>query len=192
MKTTFLILISFLSAFSFAQDIKVLDSAAIQQLNPDDIEYINISVEDELVIEEKSIILVDMSLLDIPSSLDSIQISMVKENYKESFSMLEAKPFLLEDMDSSVTVSLEMYKNGELLKFKSSSKESATFKVDRRERPTFVSDTIVFGILAIVLALIFYTSSLKSKGWKKFYIFCTRIIALLFNSSNFRFSWINL
>lgn len=176
MKTTFLILISFLSAFSFAQDIKVLDSAAIQQLNPDDIEYINISVEDELVIEKKSIVLVDMSLLDIPSSLDSIQISMVKENYKKSFTMLEAKPFLLENMDSSVTVSLEMYKNGELLKFKSSSKEKATFKVDRRERPTFVSDTIVFGILAIVLALIFYTSSLKSAGWKKFYIFVPALL----------------
>ncbi|MDB4090769.1 DUF819 family protein [Crocinitomicaceae bacterium] len=55
-------------------------------------------------------------------------------------------------------------------------KNQASFKVDRRDRPTFVSDTIVFGILAIVLALIFYTSSLKSARWKRFYIFVPALL----------------
>ena len=171
MKNLLLLFILISTTALFSQNITVLDSAKIQQLNPDEIEYINISVEDELVIEKKSTILVDMSLLDIPSSFDSMQVSLVKENFKKSFTMLEAKPFLLENIDSSVTVSIVMFNNGETLNFKSINKNQASFKVDRRDRPTFVSDTIVFGILAIVLALIFYTSSLKSARWKRFYIF---------------------
>ena len=117
-----------------------------------------------------------MSLLDIPSSFDSMQVSLIKENFKKSFTMLEAKPFLLENIDSSVTVSIVMFNNGETLNFKSINKNQASFKVDRRDRPTFVSDTIVFGILAIVLALIFYTSSLKSARWKRFYIFVPALL----------------
>jgi len=35
--------------------------------------------------------------------------------------------------------------------------------------PLFTDDFIVFGILAILLALIFYTSSLNHPFWKKFY-----------------------
>ena len=176
MKNFLLLFILISTTALFSQNIKVLDSAKIQQLNPDEIEYINISVEDELVIEKKSTILVDMSLLDIPSSFDSMQVSLVKENFKKSFTMLEAKPFLLENIDSSVTVSIVMFNNGETLNFKSINKNQASFKVDRRDRPTFVSDTIVFGILAIVLALIFYTSSLKSARWKRFYIFVPALL----------------
>ena len=176
MKNFLLLFILISTTALFSQNITVLDSAKIQQLNPDEIEYINISVEDELVIEKKSTILVDMSLLDIPSSFDSMQVSLVKENFKKSFTMLEAKPFLLENIDSSVTVSIVMFNNGETLNFKSINKNQASFKVDRRDRPTFVSDTIVFGILAIVLALIFYTSSLKSARWKRFYIFVPALL----------------
>ena len=176
MKNFLLLFILISTTALFSQNITVLDSAKIQQLNPDEIEYINISVEDELVIEKKSTILVDMSLLDIPSSFDSMQVSLIKENFKKSFTMLEAKPFLLENIDSSVTVSIVMFNNGETLNFKSINKNQASFKVDRRDRPTFVSDTIVFGILAIVLALIFYTSSLKSARWKRFYIFVPALL----------------
>ena len=35
--------------------------------------------------------------------------------------------------------------------------------------PVFTNDAIVFGLLAIVLAAVFYTSSLDTPGWKKFY-----------------------
>ena len=176
MKSILLFILTLLATSLFSQNINVLDSNAIQLLNPDDVEYINISVEDELVIEAAENILVDMSLLDIPQSFDSIQIVLQKENDKHSFIILEAKPFLLENVDSSITVSLMMFNQGDTLSFKSSNEQSASFKIERRERPTFTSDTIVFGILAIVLALIFYTSSLKSKGWKKFYIFVPALL----------------
>jgi uncharacterized membrane protein len=42
--------------------------------------------------------------------------------------------------------------------------------------PFFTNDAIVLGLLLVVLALIFHTSSLETKGWKKFY---TIIPALL-------------
>ncbi|MDG1147339.1 MAG: DUF819 family protein [Crocinitomicaceae bacterium] len=48
--------------------------------------------------------------------------------------------------------------------------------MDHRNRPTFVSDTIVFGLLSIILALIFYTSSIDSKRWKKFYMFVPALL----------------
>ena len=79
MKNFLLLFILISTTALFSQNITVLDSAKIQQLNPDEIEYINISVEDELVIEKKSTILVDMSLLDIPSSFDSMQVSLIVE-----------------------------------------------------------------------------------------------------------------
>jgi len=52
--------------------------------------------------------------------------------------------------------------------------------------PIFTNDAVVLGILLIVLAAIFHTSSLKTPGWKKFYTFvpalllCYFIPALLF------------
>src|SRR5690606_28436750 len=33
----------------------------------------------------------------------------------------------------------------------------------------FTNDAVVFGILMVVLALVFYTSNLEHKGWKRFY-----------------------
>ncbi len=41
--------------------------------------------------------------------------------------------------------------------------------MDYKTAPVFTNDLVVFGILAGLLALIFYTSSLKSGFWKKFY-----------------------
>jgi len=38
-----------------------------------------------------------------------------------------------------------------------------------RIAPVFTNDAITLGILIVALALIFHTSSLESKGWKKFY-----------------------
>ncbi|HRO73879.1 MAG TPA: DUF819 family protein, partial [Saprospiraceae bacterium] len=35
--------------------------------------------------------------------------------------------------------------------------------------PVFTDDFIVFGIIMVLLSLIFYTSSLTSKFWQKFY-----------------------
>ena len=46
--------------------------------------------------------------------------------------------------------------------------------------PVFTSDAVVLGILMITLALIFYTSSLDSPGWKKFYTFIPSLLLCYF------------
>ena len=46
--------------------------------------------------------------------------------------------------------------------------------------PLFTNDAIVFGILAIVLALIFYTSNLETPFWKKFYSFVPTVLLCYF------------
>ncbi len=56
--------------------------------------------------------------------------------------------------------------------------------------PLFTNDTIVFGLLMIVLGVIFYTSSIKEGFWKKFYsvvpaIFLAYMIPALFTTMGF-------
>ena len=46
--------------------------------------------------------------------------------------------------------------------------------------PMFTNDAIVLGILMIVLAAIFYTSSLDSPGWKKFYTYLPPLLLCYF------------
>lgn len=46
--------------------------------------------------------------------------------------------------------------------------------------PYFTNDAIVFGLLSIVLALVFYTSSLDTPGWKKFYRYVPALLLCYF------------
>jgi uncharacterized membrane protein len=46
--------------------------------------------------------------------------------------------------------------------------------------PVFTNDAVVFGILIVVLALIFYTSSLSTKFWKKFYTYIPALLLCYF------------
>jgi ABC-type transport system involved in multi-copper enzyme maturation permease subunit len=39
-----------------------------------------------------------------------------------------------------------------------------------KSAPYFTDDTIVFGILMLLLAFVFYSSSSENKNWKKFYV----------------------
>lgn len=47
-------------------------------------------------------------------------------------------------------------------------------------KPVFTNDAVVFGILMMILAAIFYTSHLESKGWKKFYTFVPSLLLCYF------------
>src|SRR5680860_1177611 len=44
----------------------------------------------------------------------------------------------------------------------------------------FTNDAVVFGILIVVLALIFYTSELEKKGWQRFYTFFPPLLLCYF------------
>ena len=177
MKSLFLVIITLVSFTTFSQGFKVMDSVAMQSLKAGEFEYINVSVQEDLVIEGKEDVLIDLSSVDVPmGGVDSVTVTFSKELYKKTYTMKKVAPFLIQGIDSSVSMALVMYKGANPIKLKSSDKENATLSISHRERPTFVSDTMVFGLLAIVLALIFYTSSLETKGWKKFYMFVPALL----------------
>ncbi len=157
-----------------AQNIQLLDSVTFNQLNLDDYEYINVSVKQKLVIEQKSDIIVDFSLIDVKKDIDSIILKFSRENNEVVFCVDEMKPLLIQNVDSTVLVQLKAYQKGKQVTFTGKQKDELAFKIERRERPVFVQDTIVFGLLAVILALIFYTSQLKS--WKKFYTFVPALL----------------
>ena len=46
--------------------------------------------------------------------------------------------------------------------------------------PVFTSDAVLLGLLLIVLATIFYTSSLDTPGWKKFYTYVPALLLCYF------------
>ena len=177
MKEIALLIIALVSFASFGQDLKIMDSAAMQSLKAGEFEYVNISVEHDLVIEGKEDILIDLSSVDVPKGdVDSVIITFTKEQSEKTYIIKSLVPFLIQGIDSSVSMAMMMYKDAHLIKFKSSDAKKAILKIDYRDRPTFVSDTIVFGLLSIILALIFYTSTLQSKGWKKFYMFVPALL----------------
>jgi len=46
--------------------------------------------------------------------------------------------------------------------------------------PFFTNDAVVFGLLMMLLALVFYTSNLKSEGWQKFYTYVPTLLLCYF------------
>lgn len=171
-----LLLVLISSSLSLGQEVTMMDSLSMVNLDADAFEYINISVDDEFVIEGKEDLLIDMSLLDVPNGVDSLKCTITSMDDKKEYVFNSLNPLLLKNIESSSSISLSVFSNGEKVIFKSSKGDALKLKIEHRDRPTFVSDTIVFGILAIILALIFYTNSLNSKGWKKFYMFVPALL----------------
>lgn len=161
---------------SYAQNVTILDSTDVSKLKAGEFEYINLSIEDNLIIEGKEDVLMDFSTVDIPTDVDSLVLVLSKEVNKQRLSFDHVGPIMLSGIDSSVNLSVLMFAQGDTLSYLSSDSKIAKVKVEHRHRPTFVSDTIVFGLLAIFLALIFYSSSLQSRGWKKFYTYVPALL----------------
>ncbi len=170
MKKLFSLLFLLVSFTITAQSVKVLDSTGVNQLNPGEFTYVNLSVEEDLIIEGAEDVLMDISTVDVPlAEVDSFAIVLTRDRFKARYTFHEVGPVMLKGMDSTATVRWYMFANGDTLNFLSKNSNHAKLSIDRRDRPTFVSDTIVFGLLAIVLALIFYTAHIDKKGWKRFY-----------------------
>ena len=155
----FLLAISF---SSFGQKVQFLDSIALNRVNPDEVEYVNLSAQGNLVIEGSSNVLLDISTMDIPAKgVDSVVISLDKKRYKTR----ALSPFLISNLNESVKVKVEAFSGSDTLSFISSKSKALELSVERRNKPTFTSDTIVFGLLALILALVFYTSHKQTKFW---------------------------
>lgn len=167
----FLVILSafftFYNAQSQSSTIEWMDSASVKKLEVGTFTYFNASVNKELVIEEKSTIFVDFALMDLDASTDSVVIK--KDDQFQTLKSL--RPFMLRNVDQKKTeLSITAYKNGKALIFQSNTSEELKFKIFTKHRPVFANDEIVFGILAIVLAFVFYTSHKQSNFWKKFYL----------------------
>jgi len=54
------------------------------------------------------------------------------------------------------------------------------FSIFNLMKPFFTNDAIVLGILLCILAFVFYTSELKSPGWKKFYKYVPALLLCYF------------
>ncbi|RYM33073.1 DUF819 family protein [Brumimicrobium glaciale] len=69
-----------------------------------------------------------------------------------------------------INVRLKAYKNGKELEFTGHEGQTKISFLNKAPKTALVTDDrIVLGILTIVLALIFFTASLKNKRWKSFY-----------------------
>jgi uncharacterized membrane protein len=72
--------------------------------------------------------------------------------------------------DEMINVRLKAYKNGKELEFTGHKGQTKISFLNKAPKTALVTDDrIVLGILTIVLALIFFTASLKNKRWKSFY-----------------------
>lgn len=165
MKSLFTLFAILVGLSSYGQSIHVMDSVAMNNLTPGTFAYINASVEDEVVLEAQLDVLVDFS------SIDHVRVDSMVVTYGDRRKVMNSlAPFKLSKVNASMTVKVQMFSGGDTLLFKSSNSNALTFKLDRKEKPLFVDDRIVFGLLAIVLGIIFYTSHKQTKFWKTFYM----------------------
>jgi len=161
------LLFGFLHANAQAPKIELMDSSSVQKLEVGSFTYFNASVSKEITIEKKSTIFVDFALMDLDASSDSVVITI--DNKTHVIQTLQ--PFMLRNVDQKkIELSIVAFKNGKAQSFKSSGSDKLGFKIILKERPVFARDEIVFGLLAIVLAFVFYTSHKQSVFWKKFYV----------------------
>jgi uncharacterized membrane protein len=162
MKNSLFGLFLFPALFSFGQQLKWADSLELSE--QDDFLYVNANMEQKVTIEESTTLLIDFSLRDATLPIDS---ASVLYNGKRITSE-RLMPLLILGADESFDFEIELYKDGKVLSF-SNGEERASFEVNRLDKPVFVNDEIVLGVLLVVLAFIFYTSHKKSKFWTKFY-----------------------
>ena len=159
-----------LSMFAHAQKeakLEVMNVDKLEQLEADSYKYVVLGQQSSVRLEENGSVFVDFSSADIrKQKIDSMQV--ILKNDTVVFNQFEA--FLISDIEESIKMQVLVYSGGKTVALKSVGDDVAKLDIERVERPIFTNDMVVFGILVLVLALIFYTSSLQGKYWKSFYI----------------------
>ncbi len=169
MKNIWLVLIGlfFIGGVS-AQESKItwMDSSAVSKLESGAFTYFNASAQSDLHLEAKRDVFVDFALTDTKIDVDYAHLVVDSDTIK----MECLQPFMLKGLETGGQYSVQLFKGGKALKFNSQDSDKLAFKVKYTERPAIVKDEIVFGLLAIVLAFIFFTAHKETKFWKKFYM----------------------
>lgn len=164
------ILLPFLLLFSFGlfgQRVDFLSKESIQDFSFENLIYQNASDPRTMDLDEKGTYFVDFMSVDNMSDLDSMVVELNGESYSTAF----VAPFTIKGLKKNTKVSIDIYRGGKKVGFASKKGKGVQFDIAHEETngPLIVQDTIVFGLLAILLGFVFYTSSSEKKGWKRFY-----------------------
>lgn len=127
---------------------------------------IAIGMESKVLMDKPGDVLVYFMPADYPlQDIDSVTVSAGQ--IKRTFNDLT--PYMIQGVEKETEISIVMYQEGDTLEFQASGERvlSATIKVV--PEPFFTDDSITFGLLAIVLALIFFTANSPNPRLKKFY-----------------------
>lgn len=183
--TGLLVLFVLLGGSLLAQQIQFLDQQSLKKLDLTTLELCDAGDPKEIKLEDKKGVLVDFRLTDIPKSYDSMVVRFGEERMVKS----EIVPFVLTEISDPVSLQIEVYQKGSRVGSFGEGEHLFVVKagenVKESEEPFFKRDTVVMGLLAIVLALIFYTASRETRFWKRFYtvvpalLLCYLIPALL-------------
>lgn len=119
-----------------------------------------------MLLDSKGDVLVYFIPADYPlRDVDSVTVTAGKT--KKTFTRLS--PYLIKDIEKEIEVSVTMHHRGDTLEFHASGEKTLTASIKVARKPWITDDGITFGLLAIVLAMIFYTANSSNKNWKKFY-----------------------
>lgn len=179
MRTYILLAVLFLSNFIQAQSIDLLTKDQFLALEPGTFTYVNLSESAGSDVDGVSDFLFDFSAVDVPEAMDSMTVSLNDTKYKFN----RFAPIYVHDVSQETKVEVTVFFNGREVPFGRG--YSLEHQVKVAHPPVFADDTVVFGLLAIVLALIFYTAHKTSTFWKRFYtvvpalLLCYLVPALL-------------
>lgn len=155
-----------LSSLPMFGQMRLLDSVEVNKINLEEYVIINYSQTKEIEVVPGQKIFVDFTLSDVPRVYDSVI-------YKWGGMRLGSKdlvPFEIIADDNENSVSVYVTKEKKQVNLRSGAKGFDLKQKVEPNEPWFSSDKLVFGILTVLLAIVFYTSSLQNKFWKKFYM----------------------
>jgi uncharacterized membrane protein len=169
MKSFFLILIGSVfigNSFGQAKKVEWMDSAQVAKLEVGSFQYFNASAQTFLGLEKKTDVFVDFAMVDMSNKIESVQLVIDSDTIRNT----SLQPFMLKNVEAAAEFTVMAFSKSDTLKFTSTNARALKFKFKYTERPMIVRDEIVFGLLALVLAFIFFTAHKETLFWKKFYM----------------------
>lgn len=155
-----------LSTLAFSQKIQPISSDEEKTFDYAEQQSIAVGFESEALLDGPGEILMYFMPADYPiQDVDSVVVTVGQT--KGTFNKLT--PYLITDIEKEVEISVVMYQNGDKLQFQASGETTLAATIKVAPMPLVTEDSITFGLLAIVLALIFFTANSPKPGWKKFY-----------------------
>ncbi|TNF46145.1 MAG: DUF819 family protein [Bacteroidetes bacterium] len=162
---------------------RLLDSVEVNKINLEKYLIVNYSQTEEIEVVPGQKIFIDFTLSDVPLVYDSV----IYEWGGVRLGSKELVPFEIVADDNENSVSVYVTEGKKEVNLRSGAKGFDLKQKVTPNEPWFSSDKLVFGILTVLLALVFYTSSLQNKFWKKFYMIVPSLLLCyllpaLFNS----------